>query len=81
METFPKIAGTCVYFGVEKTDTHYMWMAQNNAVPEACDCAKKWVTIGLKPMDSFGTWQKWKLIKKIWLMQDLIELYELLMPC
>ena len=24
-----------------------MWMAQNNAVPEACDCAKKWVTIGL----------------------------------
>ena len=22
-------------------------MAQNNAVPEACDCAKKWVTIGL----------------------------------
>ena len=25
----------------------YMWMAQNNAVPEACDCAKKWVTIGL----------------------------------
>ena len=25
-----------------------MWMAQNNAVPEACDCAKKWVTIGLK---------------------------------
>ena len=24
-----------------------MWMAQNNAVPEACDCAKKWVSIGL----------------------------------
>ena len=23
-------------------------MAQNNVVPEACDCAKKWVTIGLK---------------------------------
>ena len=23
-------------------------MAQNNAVPEACDCAKKWVSIGLK---------------------------------
>ena len=22
-------------------------MAQNNAVPEACDCAKKWVSIGL----------------------------------
>ena len=22
-------------------------MAQNNAVPEACDCTKKWVTIGL----------------------------------
>ena len=47
VETFPQIACTCAYFGVEKTDTHYMWMAQNNAVPEACDCAKKWVSIGL----------------------------------
>ena len=33
----------------------------------------------LKPMDSFGTWQKWKLI--YFLMQNFIKLYEVLMPC
>ena len=32
-----------------------MWMAQNNAVPEACDCAKKWVTIGLRQPFMFGS--------------------------
>ena len=30
-----------------------MWMAQNNAVPEACDCAKKWVSIGLSASKHF----------------------------
>ena len=30
-------------------------------------------------MDSFGTWRKWKLI--LFLMQNFIVLYELLMPC
>ena len=29
-------------------------MAQNNAVPEACDCAKKWVTIGLSKIFPLG---------------------------
>ena len=32
---------------VEMTYTQCMITFQNNAVPEACDCAKKWVTIGL----------------------------------
>ena len=43
----PKLLAHVHIVGLEKTDTHYMWMAQNNAVPEACDCAKKWVSIGL----------------------------------
>ena len=38
------------------------------------------VTFALKPMDSFGTWRKWKLTYFL-LMQNFIELYELLTPC
>ena len=39
------------------------------------------VVYKLKPMDSFGTWRKLKLIYIFLLMQNFIELYELLMPC
>ena len=31
-------------------------MAQNNAVPEACDCAKKWVSIGLTSVNEDICW-------------------------
>ena len=31
----------------------------------------------LKPMDSFGTWRKWKLIYIFFFMQNFIGLYEL----
>ena len=35
----------------------------------------------LKPMDSFGTWRKWKLVYIFLLMHNIIEVAELLMPC
>ena len=38
-------------------------------------------TISLKPMDSFGTWRKFKINIFLLLRQNFIELYELLMPC
>ena len=38
------------------------------------------IIANLKPMDSFGTWQKMKIYIFALLMQNFIELYELLVP-